>query len=388
MKQPPSQEPNQLSPEARGALVRRLAKEQGFDLVGIAPATALDPAPFERFFDEGLHAEMEWMRDERRLDPRLLLPDAKAVVVFALNYFNPEVDGGRVSRYARGRDYHAIVMRKLRKVRKALSEAEEGLGIYAAVDWAPIAEKPWAQAAGLGWIGKNGCLITRSHGSWVVLGSMVLDRDCAPYDTPHENFCGACSACIPSCPTQAFPRPYVVDARRCLSYQTIENRELMPDPIKEQASGWIFGCDRCQEVCPWNRRFAQPTEEPGFMPRSDALWDVPLARLITMEHEEWAERARGTALARPKHFGTVRNALVAAGESGDPQLLSSCASRLSDPHPGVRDAAAWSVRKLGGDPEELLEQIPQLDPCGEGLPKLEARGQGRGKRRRAPQREG
>jgi len=359
---------SRLSPEERGALVRSLGHRVGFDLVGIAPAGALDPTPFERFFGEGLHADMDWMRDERRLDPRLLLPGAEAVAIFALNYFDPAAAGGRVARYARGTDYHAILRRKLRKLRKALVRADPGLGTYGSVDWGPIAEKPWAQAAGLGWIGKNGCLITRSHGSWVVLASLVLDSPCAPYNAPHESFCGSCSACLPACPTDAFPRPYVVDARRCLSYQTIENREVVPGPIKENAAGWTFGCDACQEVCPWNHRFAVATTEAGFAPRADGLWDVPLGRLIAMDHGEWAARARGTALARPKHFGTVRNALIAAGESGDPALLEACASRLTDPHPGVRDAAGWAVRRLGGDPATCLERTAQAPPCGDGLP--------------------
>ena len=353
-----------LTPDERGALVRRLGFEAGFDRVGIAPARALDPAPFERFFAEGLHADMEWLRDERRTDPRLLLPGARAVAVFALAYFDPAQPGGRVARYARGTDYHSILRRKLRKIRKALGAADPGLGTYGSVDWGPIAEKPWAQAAGIGWIGKNGCLITRTHGSWVLLGSLVLDRECGPYDEPHANFCGDCAACLPSCPTQAFPRPYVVDAGRCLSYQTIENRGVVPDDRK---ADWLFGCDACQEVCPWNRRFARPTNERGFAPRERGLWDVPLERLVRMDHAEWEERARGTAMARPKHFGTVRNALIAAGASGDRALLSACAERLADPNEGVRDAAAWAVRRLGGDPEAAVREAVALPPCGEGL---------------------
>ncbi|AKU90114.1 tRNA epoxyqueuosine(34) reductase QueG [Vulgatibacter incomptus] len=356
-----------LSAEDRGALLRRLGREAGFDLVGLAPARALDPSPFEQYFAEGLHADMEWMRDERRVDPRLLLPGAKTVAVFALSYFDPAASPGRVARYARGTDYHSILRRKLRKLRKALAAADPGVRTYGSVDWGPIAEKPWAQAAGLGWIGKNGCLITRSHGSWVVLGALVLDQECLPYDEPHRDFCGDCAACLPSCPTRAFPRPYVVDASRCLSYQTIENRGAVPDELKEGTSGWIFGCDACQEVCPWNRRFAEPTREAGFLPRTQALWDVPLARLISMDHAEWSGRARGTAMARPKHFGTVRNALLAAGESGDLSLVDACATRLDDPHEGVRDAAEWAVRRLGSDPDELRRAAEALPPCGAGL---------------------
>jgi len=360
--------PVALDPQERGALVRRLGLEAGFDRVGIAPARALDPAPFERFFAEGLHADMEWLRDDRRTDPRLLLPGAEAVAVFALSYFDPAQPPGRVARYARGTDYHSILRRKLRKIRKALAAADPGLGTFGSVDWGPIAEKPWAQAAGIGWIGKNGLLVTRTHGSWVLLGALVLDRPCAPYDEPHRDFCGACTACQGACPTDAFPRPYVVDSVRCLSYQTIENRGVVPDGFKSE---WLFGCDACQEVCPWNLRFARPTAERGFSPRANGLWDVPLDRLVRMGHAEWEARARGTALARPKHFGTVRNALIAAGSVGDPALLEACAARLSDPNEGVRDAAAWAVRRLGGDPARLAAEVEQLPPCGEGLGRVD-----------------
>ena len=356
-----------LTAEERGALVRRLGREAGFDLVGIAKARALDRAPFERFFAEGLHADMEWMRDERRLDPRLLLPGAECVAMFALNYFDPAAAGGRTARYSRGTDYHSILRRKLRKLRKALAAADPGVGTYGGVDWGPISEKPWAQEAGLGWIGKNGCLITRSHGSWVVLASLVIDRPCAPYDERHDDFCGSCTSCLGSCPTDAFRGPYVVDARACLSYQTIENRQVVPDAIKPNTDGWLFGCDRCQEVCPWNHRFAAPTAERGFAPRERGLWDVPLEALIRMDHLEWEGRARGTALARPKHFGTVRNALLAAGNTGDPSLLDACAARLSDPNEGVRDAATWAIRRLGGDPDALRGSTTPLPPCGAGL---------------------
>lgn len=356
----------ELSSDQRGALVRRLAVELGFDLVGLAPAEPLDPAPFERFFAEGHAADMDWLRDPRRLDPGAVLKGARTVAIFAQGYFDPAQPGGRVARYARGADYHGVLMRRLRKLRRRLHEADPGLRTHGSVDFGPIAEKPWAQRAGIGWIGKNGCLVTRSHGSWVLLASLILDREATPHDTPHEDRCGSCSRCQPACPTDAFPRPYVVDSRRCISYQTIENRGAIPDELKDGTAGWVFGCDACQEVCPWNLRFARPTTEPRFLPRATSLWHVPLERLITMSHEEWAERARGTPLARPKHHGVVRNALLAAGTSGDPALAPACAARASDPNPAVRDAATWALARLGADGTEAAP----LPPCGEGLPKL------------------
>lgn len=338
-----------LDPEARGALLRRLAHEVGFDAVGLAPAAPLDPAPFERFFEEGLAADMEWLRDERRLDPEKVLPGARTVAIFLKGYFDPAQRGGWVARYARGSDYHGTLIRRLRKIRKRLHAADPGLRTYGGVDFGLISEKPWAQRAGLGWIGKNGCLITRDRGSWVLLGGLILDREATPYDEPHEDFCGSCTRCLGACPTDAFPRPYVVDARRCISYQTIENRGPVPDELKEGTSDWLFGCDACQEVCPWNQRFAQPTDDHRFAPRPTGLFDVPLERLLEMDEAECAERCRGTALARPKPVGILRNALLAAGRKGDPALASACRAHLEHPNAGVRDAAGWAFSRLKTD---------------------------------------
>ncbi|HLV60046.1 MAG TPA: tRNA epoxyqueuosine(34) reductase QueG [Fredinandcohnia sp.] len=336
-----------LTPEERGALIRRLAREVGFDAVGLAPAEPLDPAPFERFLSEGLAADMDWLRDERRLDPEKILEGARTVVVFLKSYFDPAQHPGWVARYARGADYHGLLIRRLRKVRKRLHAADPGVRTYGGVDFGLLPEKPWAQRAGLGWIGKNGCLVTRTHGSWVLLASLIVDREVAPYDTPHEDFCGSCSRCLGACPTDAFPRPYVVDARRCISYLTIENRGPVPDELKAETGAWLFGCDDCQEVCPWNLRFHRPTDEGRFAPRATGLYDVPLERLLTMDEATYGERSRGTALARPKYAGILRNALLAAGARGDRRLADACRAHLSHPHPAVRDAAAWAVERIG-----------------------------------------
>lgn len=335
-----------LTPIERGALLRKLSREVGFDAVGLAPAAPLDPTPFERFFAEGHAADMAWLRDERRLDPEKILAGARTVAIFLKSYFDPDQPPGWVARYARGSDYHGVLLRRLRKLRKRLHAEDAGVRTYGGVDFGLLPEKPWAQRAGLGWIGKNGCLITRTHGSWVLLGSLILDREAAPYDNPHEDFCGSCARCLGACPTDAFPRPYVVDARRCISYQTIENRGEVPDGLKSGTAGWLFGCDDCQEVCPWNHRFARPTDEARFAPRPTGLFDVPLERLLAMGEATYAERSRGTALARPKHHGILRNALLAAGRSGAPQLAAHCRAHLEHPHPAVRDAAAWALARL------------------------------------------
>lgn len=338
--------PSPLSPRERGDLIRALSEKVGFDEVGFARAEPLDPGPFERFLSEGLSADMEWLRDERRLDPARILEGARTVVIFLKSYFDPDQPPGWIARYARGSDYHGLLIRRLRRVRKRLHALDPGVRTYGGVDFGLLPEKPWAQRAGLGWIGKNGCLVTRTRGSWVLLASLILDREVEPYSRPHEDFCGSCTRCLTSCPTDAFPRPYVVDARRCISYQTIENRGAIPDELKEGTSSWLFGCDDCQEVCPWNHRFAHPTDERRFRPREDGLWDVPLERLLRMEEDEFVRHSRGTALARPKHYGVLRNALLAAGARRDLSLVPLCEARLSHPHPAVRDAAAWAIERL------------------------------------------
>jgi len=345
---PRSPLPRPLSPRERGDLIRALAAEVGFDEVGFAPAAPLDPEPFERFLREGLSADMDWLRDERRLDPARILEGARTVAVFVKGYFDPAQPPGWIARYARGADYHNILVRKLRRLRRRLHALDPGVRTYGSVDFGLLPEKPWAQRAGLGWIGKNGCFITRTQGSWVLLAGLVLDREVEPYAAPHEDFCGTCTRCQTACPTRAFPRPYVVDARRCISYQTIENRGAVPDELKEGTSSWLFGCDDCQEVCPWNERFARPTDEPRFHPRRGGLWDVPLERLLAMEEDEYERRSRGTPLARPKHFGILRNALLAAGARREPALAGLCEAHLDHPHPAVRDAAAWALQRIEG----------------------------------------
>jgi len=257
-----------------------------------------------------------------------------------------------------------VLRDKLRRLRRALAADDPGLGTYGSVDWGLVPEKAWAVRAGLGWIGKNGCLVTRTHGSWVLLAALVLDRPCAPYDRPHEEFCGDCARWLPSRPTQAFPAPWVVDARRCLSYTTIEEKGPLPPAILERHAGVVFGCDLCQQSCPWNERFARPTAEPKLRPRPGGLWDVPLERLAALSFSEWEARARGSSVARAFHRGLVRNALAAAGAAGDPAIVEVARARLADPDPGVREAARFALARLGAD-EGAVEPLP---PCGDGLP--------------------
>jgi len=245
--------------DVTAAQVKARARELGFDLCGVAQARPLDPARLDRWLSQGWDADLPYIRERRaeRLDPSLLLPGAASVIVVAASYApgpgDPEPAPGElvVARYARGRDYHNIVLRPARKLAAWLRSF--GANAYCEVDTGAVLEKAWAQEAGLGWIGKNGCLIHETLGSWLLLGALVTDAALEP-DAPHAERCGECALCIPACPTAAIPEPRYVDARRCLAYHTIEHREAIPREIAENAGGRVFGCDACQEVCPWNRR--------------------------------------------------------------------------------------------------------------------------------------
>ncbi|TMB26648.1 MAG: tRNA epoxyqueuosine(34) reductase QueG, partial [Deltaproteobacteria bacterium] len=242
------------------ALVKQKAAALGFDLCGIARAEPLDPARFDRWLERGWDGpSISYVRERRaeRLDPSLLLPGARAVIAVAASYAPdlPEPAAGgelRVARYAQGRDYHNVVLKPVRKL-AAWIRAELSGRVYCEVDTGAVLEKEWAQRAGIGWIGKNGCLIHPQLGSWLLLGALVTDLDLAA-DAPHPDRCGDCVACIPACPTAAIVEPRYVEAQRCLAYHTIEHRGPIPEDLARKAEGRVFGCDACQEACPWNRR--------------------------------------------------------------------------------------------------------------------------------------
>ncbi len=323
----------------------------GFHKAGVARAEPLDPGPLDRDLERGFEADMTWLgaRRAERLDPSRLLPGARSVLAVALAHHPgepgpPPPGAAQVARYARGRDYHSVMKRRLADLSARLREPVPGVRLFAAADLAPVMEKAWAERAGLGWIGKNGCLITTDLGSWVLLATVILDRDLEP-DAPHPERCGDCAACLPACPTGAIPEPGVVDARRCLSFHTIERRGSIPEEIAERAAGWGFGCDDCQTVCPWNR--GRPPEcHPDLAPRpGQSAFDLPA--MLALTPGEYGRRFHGTALARARYQGLVRNALLAAGHSGDGRLRPAVRARLADGDEGVRRAAAWALRRLG-----------------------------------------
>ena len=302
--------------ETLAARLKRKAAELGFCKVGIIPAEALAPEG-ERLLEwlsAGRHGEMLWMErePEKRSDPGLIFPGARSVVALAMNYFTPHEhagnpEAGKISRYAWGDDYHDVLRDRLNALLAWVLAEVPGANGKASVDTAPIMEKAWAARAGLGWIGKHSNLITKDHGSWVFLGELILDIE-LDYDRPEpEEHCGTCTACLDACPTGAIVGPYIVDSRRCISYATIELRdERLPPEIAANLNGWLYGCDICQDVCPWNR-FETPSGEQRFEPRHGET-SLSLDRLATMEHDEYVERFRKSAMKRTKLTGLKRNA--------------------------------------------------------------------------------
>jgi epoxyqueuosine reductase len=296
--------------------IKQRALVEGFDKVGIVSAQSLDEEGkrLREWLGHGFHARMAWMeRDvQKRIDPGEIFAQARSVVVVALNYFTPDKHAhdsntGKVSRYAWGDDYHDVVGSKLRLLLNWIKEQWPEADGKVCVDIQPVMDKAWAVRAGLGWLGKHTNVITPELGSWVFIGELLLNLE-LEYDTDRvEDHCGTCTLCIDACPTQAITEPYVVDSNKCISYETIESRESKLAPVIEQnLSGWLYGCDICQDVCPWNR-FEQTTEEARFVPR-DGNVNTSLVDILELTPETYAERFRGSAMKRAKLAGLQRNA--------------------------------------------------------------------------------
>ena len=328
--------------------MRAAALACGFTLVGFARAAALDPGPLTRWLAAGYGADMDWMarRLPERLDPTQVLAGAATVIALGLAYRRPPEERARsvVAGYARGRDYHYAHRDRMRALRGRLLAIDGGVETYACVDTGVAMEKPWAERAGLGWIGKNGCLINPRLGSSLTLSVMFIDREVDAYAQPHANLCGACTLCLRACPTKAFPAPGVVDARRCISYQSIENRADVPLPLRRGFRGRVFGCDVCQDVCPFNQRDGIPLGDPRFEPRPIGL--LSPAALAALSREEFARLAAGTALARAQYDGIRRNALLALGAAREGAAREVVERLTSDPSPVVREAAIWARGRI------------------------------------------
>ncbi|MBK8909796.1 MAG: tRNA epoxyqueuosine(34) reductase QueG [Chlorobi bacterium] len=287
----------------------------GFDLAGIAAAERMDREAdlFEEWLAHGHHGTMEWIarNNHKRRDVRQILPSARSVIVVARNYYTPfhhaaNPDHAKISRYAWGRDYHNILPKKLKQLHQFIQTLEPNAESRWYVDTGPILEKQWAARAGLGWMGKHTNIINRKMGSWLFLGVLISSLE-LEYDSPIGDFCGSCTRCLDACPTNAFPQPYLLDATRCISYVTIEQlpKEEIPKEYGQQMENWVFGCDICQEVCPWNR-FQTPTSEPDFHPRTGVM-DLTVEQVQAMSDEEFQERFQGSPVRRAKADGFRRN---------------------------------------------------------------------------------
>ena len=296
--------------------IKERALFEGFNKVGITGASSLEDEGrrLREWLARGYHGEMSWMaRDvDKRIDPREIFPQARSVVVVALNYYTPHQHQqnpakGKVSRYAWGDDYHDVMKTKLASLLAWIREQEPRAEGKICVDIQPAMDKAWAVRAGLGWIGKHTNVITPEHGSWVFIGELLLNLDLDHDDDVIEDHCGTCTLCIDSCPTSAITEPYVVDSNKCISYATIELRgPALPPEVEDKLSGWLYGCDICQDVCPWNR-FETSSDETRFEPR-DGNVNAELTEILELTRETYAERFRGSAMKRAKLSGLQRNA--------------------------------------------------------------------------------
>jgi epoxyqueuosine reductase len=296
--------------------VKQKALELGFHKVGIAAvegdAGSQESQRLQAWLAKGYHADMDWMANPKRQDIRMVMPEVRSVVCVALNYYTPHrhAEGreyAKISRYGWGRDYHRVLEKKLKALSRWLQQLGVGIQARYFADTGPVQDKVWAQRAGIGWIAKNGNLIAREFGSWVFLGEVLTNLELAP-DRPHSEHCGTCTRCLDACPTGAIVQPFAVDANRCIAYHTIENRaEKFPDGITPHLQGWVAGCDICQDVCPWNLRFAKETDCAEFQPYPGNV-APKLAELAELSEQEWYRRFQASALRRIKPQMLRRNA--------------------------------------------------------------------------------
>jgi len=335
------------------------ARALGFDCVGVTSPDAIADAAghFRAFLDTGAHGEMDWLaaNPERRADPRGLWPAVRSVIMLGVNY-GPDENPlailecrtrGAISVYAQGDDYHDLIKKRLKALARWLV-ATSGGEVKVFVDTAAVMEKPLAQAAGLGWQGKHTNLVSREFGSWLFLGAIFTTLD-LPRDEPDTDHCGSCQACLDICPTSAFPAPYKLDARRCISYLTIESKGPIPHEFRKAIGNRIYGCDDCLAVCPWNK-FAQQGREARLAARQD-LRAPSLAELARLDDTAFRARFTKSPVKRIGRDRFVRNVLIAIGNSGDGTLAGEAKRLLMDNSPLVRGAAVWALSQLTGREE-------------------------------------
>jgi epoxyqueuosine reductase len=362
---------DELRPDAIREAIRDQALAIGFDAVGFAEARLAHKARADlgEFLERGYHGDMGWLADtaERRGDPQTLWPEARTIVVLGLNYAGDDDPlaaaadpaRGAISVYARGRDYHDTLKRRLKVLARWIAARWPGeLKVF--VDTAPVMEKPLAQEGGLGWQGKHTNLVSRDFGSWLFLGEIYLSLVLTP-DAAESDHCGGCRRCLDACPTDAFPAPYRLDARRCVSYLTIEHKGPIPHELRPLIGNRIFGCDDCLAVCPWNK-FARATEEPEFLPR-DGLSVPLLAEFARLDDAGFRTRFAGTAVKRIGRNRFLRNVLIAIGNVPQPsgELVAACRRSLDDPSPLVRGAAVWAFGRIAAAGDLAAEAAVRLE---------------------------
>jgi epoxyqueuosine reductase len=335
-------------------LLNGLARAQGFDVAGVTTPGAAGPAAerFRAFLAAGRHGDMAWLADTagRRADPQQLWPEARSVVMLAISYAPPsnpldalaDQSRGVIAAYAKGRDYHELLKGRLKVVAQSFAH-KTGAQVKVFVDTAPLMEKPLAAAAGLGWQGRHTNLVSREHGSWLFLGAILTTAELAP-DAPESDHCGSCRRCLDVCPTQAFPAPYQLDARRCLAYLSIEYAGHIAAEFRRPMGNRVFGCDDCLAVCPWNK-FAETAREARFHPRADTD-NPPLRELLVLDDNAFRQRFAGTPVKRTGRDRFLRNVLIATGNSGDASLLPLVEPLLADASPVVRAMAVWAAGRL------------------------------------------
>jgi epoxyqueuosine reductase len=344
-----------IDPLSLREAIREQARALGFAACGFARADAAPEAAarLDEWLESGGHGSMDWMeaRKGQRARPQGLWPGARSLIMLGMSYapaedplrLAQEPGIGRISVYAQGADYHDIVKKALRQLARWLVERAGGeLKLF--VDTAPVMEKPLAAAAGIGWQGKHSNLVSREHGSWLFHGAIMTGLDLPP-DEPHDDRCGSCDACQAACPTGAFPRPYVVDARRCISYLTIEHKGPIPEEYREPIGNRIYGCDDCLAVCPWNKFAEAGAANRAFAARAE-LAAPELGDLLAMDDAAFRAIFSGSPIKRIGRDRMVRNALIAAGNSGMPALIPRVAALLDDSAPEVRGAAVWALARL------------------------------------------
>lgn len=341
-----------MNSELKAELIRR-AEMLGLDVRFTRPDVIPEVADrLFHFLAEGRHGDMDWMTQNatRRGDPRVLWPEARSIVMAASSYapdHDPRAILGQPERaalsvYARGKDYHDILKGRLKQLAAWLAQSS-GSDVKVFVDTAPVMEKPLAAAAGLGWQGKHTNLVSRRHGSWTFLGAIFTTADLTP-DPPEADHCGSCRRCLDVCPTGAFPAPYQLDARRCIAYLTIEHKGHIEAEFRQAIGNRVFGCDDCLAVCPWNK-FAAAAREIRYQARPETD-NPPLAELLALDDTQFRSRFAGTPIKRTGRDRVVRNALIAAGNAGDPALLPAVTALLADASPLVRAMAVWAASRL------------------------------------------